>query len=179
LVDDYDALAEDGLVNAAIEIPAGEVEKWEVNKDTGRPELEEKDGKPRIINYLGYPANYGMIPGTYLPKDMGGDGDPLDVLILGEPLERGSVVQCRIIGALALLDRGEQDDKLIAVLPNSKFGHLKTIGELHSEFSGLTNIIETWFQNYKGPGKMKTEGFLDNEEAMKVLRKSIKEYKKH
>ena len=44
---------------------------------------------PRIVNYLGYPGNYGMIPRAFLPKNLGGDGDPLDVLLLGPSIKRG------------------------------------------------------------------------------------------
>ena len=49
--------------------------------------------KPREVKYLGYPGNYGMIPRTLLPKELGGDGDPLDVIVLGPAVERGSCDQ--------------------------------------------------------------------------------------
>ena len=48
-----------------------------------------------------------MIPKTLLPVEDGGDGDPLDVLVLGEPLEKGSIVDVRLIGVLSMLDDGE------------------------------------------------------------------------
>lgn len=178
LVDDYAPMTDDGFVNAVIEIPAGTVEKWEVDKASGDLELEHVDGEPRIINYLGYPANYGMIPRTYLPKELGGDGDPLDVLVLGKPLERGSTVACKIIGVLVLLDRGEQDDKLIAVQKGSKFSHINDIETLKSEYSGITEIIEMWFTNYKGPNKMESKGFANREQAMEILNTSIAAYDK-
>ncbi|MFT6244352.1 MAG: inorganic pyrophosphatase [Salibacteraceae bacterium] len=178
LVDDYAPLTEDGFVNAVIEIPAGTVEKWEVDKASGDLKLEHIDGKPRIINYLGYPANYGMIPRTYLPKELGGDGDPLDVLVLGKPLERGSTVACKIIGVLVLLDRGEQDDKLIAVQKGSKLSHINDIKTLKSEYKGTTEIIKTWFDNYKGPNKMEAKGFGNREQAMEILNTSIAAYDK-
>lgn len=38
---------------------------------------EFKKGKPRVVSYLGYPGNYGMIPKTLLSKESAGDGDPL------------------------------------------------------------------------------------------------------
>ena len=56
---------------------------------------EFKDGKPRIVKYLGYPGNYGMVPKTLLPENLGGDGDPLDVIVLGPQVERGSVIKCK------------------------------------------------------------------------------------
>jgi len=60
-----------------------------------------------------------MIPQTLLSKENGGDGDPLDVIILGPSISRGSVVKAHLIGVLKLLDGGEQDDKLIAIIDNS------------------------------------------------------------
>ena len=57
-------------------------------------------GTPRIINYGNYPVNYGMIPKTVLPINLGGDGDPLDAIVLGNPLPRGTVLKAKIIGLL-------------------------------------------------------------------------------
>ena len=116
-----DSVEDDSGVNALIEIPAGTLEKWEYNKKTGEIELELINDKPRIINYLGYPANYGMIPKTLLSKENGGDGDPIDVIVLGPPESKGSIVKCKIIGVLYLIDNSEQDYKLIAISENSNF----------------------------------------------------------
>jgi inorganic pyrophosphatase len=176
LVHDISAMTEDGHINAVIEIPAGTSEKWEVNKESGETELEIKDGKPRIVNYLGYPANYGMIPQTLLSKDKGGDGDPLDVIVIGDPEVRGTVVQCKVIGILKLLDRGEQDDKLIAVSKNSQLYSINSIEELHQKYLGVLNIIDIWFTNYKGPGKMESKGYEGRKQAAKVLANAILEY---
>ena len=60
-----------------IEIPAGTIEKYEIDKKNGGLKIDQRDGKPRLIKFLSYPANYGMIPQTLLPKNLGGDGDPL------------------------------------------------------------------------------------------------------
>ncbi len=87
---DYDPINLDGTVNAVIEIPAGTTAKYETTKDTGMLELEQKNGKPRFVQYLGYPCNYGLIPRSMLPKSKGGDGDPLDVCVLGPTVPIGS-----------------------------------------------------------------------------------------
>lgn len=176
LLTDISPTDDNGVVNAVIEIPAGTLEKWELNKSTGKMELEMIDGKPRIINYLGYPGNYGMIPQTLLSIEQGGDGDPLDVLVLGPPVERGSIMKCKIIGVLLLLDRGEQDDKLVAVSTNSKFYHLNDIEQLKSEYPGVHEIIELWFTNYKGPGLMQSNGYGTKKQAMEILTSAIAEY---
>jgi inorganic pyrophosphatase len=145
----------DGTLNAVIEIPAGTNAKWETDPVTGTLAWEFKNGAPRIIKYLGYVGNYGMIPRT-----VGGDGDPLDVLVIGGPLLRGSVVKAKLIGALKVLDGGDPDDKLVAVLPGSPLysDSINTLKDLDREFDGITDIIKTWFLNYKGSGEMVLDG---------------------
>lgn len=167
-----DTVINGALVNAYIEISAGSIEKWELNKNSGKLERELIDGLPRTVSYLGYPGNYGMIPNTLLSKEDGGDGDPLDVLVLGNAVPNNSQLPSRIIGVLKLLDRSEQDDKLIAIDPDGPFSSIKNIEELNNYFPGVTEIIETWFVNYKGPGKMKSQGYGSMDEALDILGKA-------
>ncbi len=169
-------LHEDGDVNVVVEIPTGTLEKWEVDKSNGQLQLEFIDNKPRIVNYLGYPGNYGMIPRTLLSKESGGDGDPLDVIVLGPPVQRGSTIKCKIIGVLFLLDRGEQDDKLVAVLADTPLYGINSISELNQNYVGISEILQLWFTNYKGPGKMESKGFGEKDIAMDILGAAIQEY---
>lgn len=179
LLEDFTPLLDNGNINVVIEIPAGTNEKFEVDKATGQLKLEIlKDGKPRLVNYLPYPFNYGMVPRTLLPKHLGGDGDPLDVIVLGKPIERGTVIECKLIGVLKLLDRGEQDDKLIAVNTDSRFSKVNNLKELEAAFPGVLEISKIWFSNYKGEGKMEFIGFDDKPVSDRILLTSISEYKK-
>lgn len=169
---DLEAFNEDGTVRAIVEIPTGTSAKWEVSKDDPKAVYwEYKNDKPRVVNYLGYPGNYGAIPGTALPKELGGDGDPLDVIVLGQAVPRGEVVDVRVIGVLKMLDGGEQDDKLIAVLAkDSPFAHIESMPQLDAEYPGVSQIIDLWFANYKGPdGGMEGLGFEDATTARAVL----------
>lgn len=170
------AINEDGTVKAIVEIPTGTSAKWEVSKDDPNAVYWEfKNDQPRVVNYLGYPGNYGTIPGTDLPKELGGDGDPLDVIILGQAVPRGEVVDVRVIGVLKMLDGGEQDDKLIAVLATeSPFAHIEDMSQLDMEYPGVSQIIDLWFANYKGPdGGMEGLGFEGVESARAVLEASV------
>ena len=88
-----------------------------------------------------------MIPKTLLPEEEGGDGDPLDVIVLRPSVERGSVIKCKLIGVLKLLDGGEQDDKLLAVHESTPLYDVNNLDELNSGFNGITNIVEIWFEN--------------------------------
>ena len=162
----------DGSVKAIVEIPTGTSAKWEVSKDDPQAVYWEfRNDAPRIVNYLGYPGNYGSIPGTALPKELGGDGDPLDIIILGQAAPRGEIVDVRVIGVLKMLDGGEQDDKLIGVLTaDSPFAHIESMAQLDAEFPGVSQIVDIWFANYKGPdGGMEGLGFEEADVARTVL----------
>jgi inorganic pyrophosphatase len=172
----YDPINPDGSVNAIIEIPSGTNAKWEVSKPDGILKWEIENGKPRVVDYLSYPGNYGMIPKTILPSESGGDGDPLDVLVLGPAIARGSVTSVKIIGILHLLDRGERDDKLIAVMPGTPLYQVNSMEELDEDYAGISTVIEIWFSNYKGPGKMQSLGFGSNQVAMEFLRTAMYEF---
>ena len=174
---DIPAYTQDGLVNIVVEIPAGSNQKWEVDKQTGFLEWERiNDDSLRVVRYLPYPANYGMIPRTWLPEAEGGDNDPLDVFLLGERVERGSIIPARIIGIIRLLDRGEQDDKLIAVPADDWHYGIYTLEQLNAQFPGVIDILVSWLTNYKGEGVVEFQG-VDNEvAAYKILRTSIKAF---
>ena len=163
----------DSLVQVVIEIPAGTIDKWELNKSNGQLEWEIVNGKPRKVNYLGYPGNYGFIPQTLLSKEQGGDGDPLDVLILGPVVERGSIQKCKIIGVLKLTDDGENDDKIIAVYQNSEMYKVNDILEMENEFNGVLDIVEIWFKNYKGQRLLKSKGYRGKAQAISIINKAI------
>lgn len=60
---------------------------------------------------MAYPANCGTIPETRAE-----DGDALDVLVYSRaPIQSGAFIRVRPIGILRMLDRGKQDDKILAV----------------------------------------------------------------
>ena len=69
LLKDYPSKDSFGNVQAVIEVPAGRTEKWEVDKEDGDLKWNLKKGKPRVLKYIGYPGNYGMVPRTLIPKD--------------------------------------------------------------------------------------------------------------
>ena len=178
LYSDYQPTDSEGHIYVVVEIPTGTNEKWEIDKTTGHLEWEFKNSQPRIVKYLSYPGNYGMIPRTLLPKEHGGDGDPLDVIVLGPAVPRGSILKARLIGVMKMLDNGEQDDKLIAVMLDSPLGNIKSIVELDQHFNGITQILDNWFSNYKGPNNIQSRGFADVDVAQTILETAIADYAK-
>ena len=161
-----------------IEIPAGTTAKWEVNHKTGNMEWDFRDGKPRKVQFLGYPGNYGFIPQTILDKNEGGDGDPLDIIVLGTSVKRASVQEIKILGAIKLLDEGEHDDKIIAVVKDGPFANINSVSEMMIQFPGSIQIVRYWFEGYD-QGSMQFIGYMQSGEAKKLIEKAHKSWSRH
>src|SRR5262245_55220663 len=105
-----------------IEIPKGSKVKYELDKQSGLLWLD------RVLHSaVHYPANYGFLPQTYCD-----DGDPLDVLVLGqEPVVPLCVLRARAIGVITMRDEKGQDDKIIAIhLDDPEYAHFRDVAEL-------------------------------------------------
>ena len=66
------------------------------------------DGSVDFISPLPCPYNYGCVPGLD-----SGDGDPLDVVVLGPRLRRGTRLRVPVVGVIGFLDAGCADPKVI------------------------------------------------------------------
>ncbi len=158
-------------VKAIIEVPYGSNIKYELNKDSGVIEVDRV-----MYSAMFYPANYGFVANT-----LSDDGDPADILVLGEyPLYPGSCIKCILIGVLLMEDESGIDEKLLAV-PTDKidpsFKKIKDISDLPEH---TLSKIKNFFETYKmlEPNKwVKVTGFKDKKEATKILEKAIKNYK--
>lgn len=140
------------FVNAYIEITPFDLIKYEVDKASGYLKVDRPSRSSSQP-----PSLYGFIPRSYCgarvaalcPGARGGDGDPLDVCVLSErPITRAEIiVPARVLGGLQLLDRGEADDKIVAVLE----GDFVWGGAV--EIAGLPPImierLQHYFQTYK------------------------------
>jgi inorganic pyrophosphatase len=107
---------------AIIEIPKGSKIKYELDKRTGLLWLDRV-----LYSAVHYPANYGFLPQTYCD-----DGDPLDVLVLGqEPVVPLCILRARAIGVITMRDEKGQDDKIIAVhVDDPEYAHYRDVSEL-------------------------------------------------
>jgi len=87
-----------------IEIPKGNVNnKYEYDEESKIFNLDF------VFENVVWPFNYG-----FFPKTLGGDGDTLDAMVLSSaPIKQGSEMDVKIIGAIDVLDRGEEDLKII------------------------------------------------------------------
>ena len=158
----------DTLAHAVVEIPAGTSQKWMVRSSDGAFFWERHDGRRRVVEYLAYPVNYGIVPRT-----LAWDGDPLDVLVLGPALPRGSVWAVRPVGMLRLSDGGARDDKILAVRPGVPLGEVRDLEALRQKYPGILEILQTWFTHYKGEaGALQAQGYGSSAEARQVIREA-------
>lgn len=153
---------------ACIEISRGSKKKYELDKETGLIILD------RILyTSTHYPANYGFIPKTY-----SGDNDPLDVLVLcQEKLEPLSLVKCKPIGVVIMIDGGEVDEKIIAVVEHDPVMNIyNDISELPSH---MLEEMQHFFRVYKQlEGKTTFIEKVENVDvAKKIIEDSITSYK--
>jgi len=167
-------------VQAIIEISAGDHLKTEYNKENKAFEVELIDGVPRSISYLPYPVNYGFIPSTLSDKNSGGDGDPLDVMILSKRIPTGKVLSVIPLAMLRLIDRGEIDDKMLAIPSEEIYRSISctTFECVQENYPSILDALESWFENYKGPGITESHGWIKSDSTMHIVDEAVKSYLK-
>lgn len=156
------------VVRAVIEIPAGTVEKRQYDPARGTFPVDERNGRPRRIAFLPYPANYGFVPGTRMDKAQGGDGDAVDVFVLCTTMPSGTVLEVEPIGVIELLDAGERDDKVIA-LPLDPALRTLDARDLHDLPAAAREILVTWLLNYDPEDRTQLVGIRDKAEALRMI----------
>ncbi|MCB0644116.1 MAG: inorganic diphosphatase [Phaeodactylibacter sp.] len=159
-------------VNAVIEIPAGTNLKMEYHADRQAFLPDSIDGKVRYVNFLPYPANYGFIPSTYMAQQRGGDGDPLDIVVIAEALPSQSILETIPIATLRLLDDGEIDTKIIAVPADPKLRVIQATNyqDFVIHYDAARAILENWFLSYKGIGRTELLGWNDEAFALATIK---------
>lgn len=155
------------VVTAVIEIPAHGRNKYELDKDLGVFRLD------RVMHSaVHYPGDYGFIPRT-----LGDDRDPLDIIVLmSEPVFTGCLVDVRPVGVFELIDRGEGDEKIIAVPTKDPFAG--SIQDLQDIRPHALREIEHFFQVYKDLEGTRTEskGFQGRAAAEKLILHAMDNY---
>jgi inorganic pyrophosphatase len=150
-----------------IEIPKGSNLKYELDKQTGLLKVDRV-----LYSTVYYPANYGFVPRTWCE-----DGDPLDVLVLGdEPVVPQVLMRARAIGVMRMRDDKGQDDKIIAIhVDDAQYAHLRDISELPSH---RMRQLPRFFLDYKIlEGKeVVVDQPLGVDAAMPILRQAIADY---
>jgi inorganic pyrophosphatase len=171
------------IVHAYIEITPFDLVKYEVEKTTGylrvdRP--QRSSSQP--------PTLYGFIPRTFCGDRVSqltmaagrGDGDPLDICVISErPITKSEVIlNVRVVGGMLMVDNGEADDKIIAVLANDLFW--ESAQDIDDLPKVLVERLRHYFSTYKlVPGKEAQtfiEEVYDAKRAMQVVEAAMQDY---
>jgi len=171
------------IVNAYIEMTPFDAVKYEVDKTTGYLRVD----RPQLTSSM-TPTLYGFIPQTYCagrvnalsPLSKKGDGDPLDICVITErPINRGEVIlRARVVGGIQMVDHGEADDKIIAVLDNDQFW--KDANGIDDISPALLERLRHYFATYKlvpgQPSDVHIENIYDREHAYAVIEAAMEDY---
>lgn len=154
--------------DVVIEIPRGSRNKYEVDHTTGRVYLD----RVLFTNFV-YPTDYG-----FFENSLGGDGDPVDALVLLEyPVFPGVGLKVRVVGMLKMEDDGGIDEKLLCVpVKDPRFAHIQDIDDVPEQ---TRNEIEHFFTHYKDlePSKWaKIDGWANRAVAEQVLKEGYDRY---
>jgi inorganic pyrophosphatase len=155
-----------------IEIPKGSSIKYEYDIESGFILVDRK-----LFTAMYYPCNYGFIPNS-LEKD----GDPVDVLVLGEtPLAPLSLIKVIPVGVLKTEDEEGQDAKIVAI-PTSKIDpSFSTVQDIEDVPQHLKDQIKHFFEHYKELEKekfVKISGWEGKESAVRKITDAISSYQK-
>jgi inorganic pyrophosphatase len=180
-----DGAAED-IVQVYIEMTPDDVVKYELDKSSG---FLKVDRPQRTTSSP--PALYGFIPRTYCAEEVAkrcpqadiADGDPLDICVFSERhITRTDIIlKARVVGGIQMIDGGEADDKIVAVLEGDNiWGNVHDIADLPAI---KTERLQHYFSTYKMiPGKetdIKVDFVYGREEAIKVIAASEQDYQNH
>jgi len=177
------------VVTAFVEIVPTDTVKYEIDKASGHLKVDRPQSFSNVC-----PTLYGFVPQTYCGERVAahsqektgqttlrGDADPLDICVLSEKtFSHGDILlQAIPIGGLRLLDKGEADDKIIAVLKgDAAFGEIREVSALPR---ALVARLEHYFLTYKRPpGTNETPiahgGLYGRAEACAVIERSREDY---
>jgi len=172
------------VVNAYIEITPFDTIKYEIDKATGYLRVD----RPQTGSAQP-PTLYGFVPRTYCGKRVAdlsapdvtqADGDPIDICVVSErAITRSEIVlRARVVGGIQMIDDGEADDKIVAVLASDQFwGGVEDIKELTP---ALLDRLTHYFATYKlVPGKhsnVRIERAYGREHAAQVIQASMDDY---
>lgn len=176
------------VVNVFIEIVPSDTIKYEIDKQSGYLRVDRPQQFSNII-----PALYGFIPRTYchdtvkqLAIESGstdvetGDLDPLDICVLSSHniLSGGLLMEAIPIGGFKMIDKGEADDKIVAVMVGDHaFGHFRDISELPA---AEVRRLKHYFLTYKNlpdePAKCRIDEVYGAEHAKEVIEASKRDY---
>ena len=155
-------------INVLVEIPLGEIKKFELNPQTGILEVDRV-----LAATMPFPYNYGFIPQT-----LASDGDALDAVILSDQvLPKGQAVVCWPVALLKMEDEHGVDGKVLCVPIDSQESQYNKINDLADIGLPVREKIALFFKHYKETESdkwTKVFDFADRAMALELIESSRK-----
>ncbi|KAF8115732.1 hypothetical protein N665_0025s0189 [Sinapis alba] len=185
----------DGVFNFIVEIPKESKAKMEVATDEASTPIKQ-DTKKGKLRYYPYNINwnYGLLPQTWEDPTQAnaevegafGDNDPVDVVEIGEAQRKiGEVLKIKPLAALAMIDEGELDWKIVAISLDDPKAHLvNDVDDVEKHFPGTLTAIRDWFRDYKIPDGKPANRFglgdkpANKEYALKIIHETNESWSK-
>jgi inorganic pyrophosphatase len=172
------------VLNVFVEITPFDVMKYEVDKESGYLRVDRVQHTSSLP-----PAIYGFVPRTLAGARVAalmagaerGDNDPLDVCVLSErPISRAEVVlEARLVGGIPMLDHGEADDKLLAVLVDDPLlGHIREVEEIPQVLvQRLLHYFSTYKIHHGSPADVTVGSPYGRRRAESVVSAALEDYR--
>lgn len=146
--------------NVVVEVPTGGQKKYEYDPELNAIKLDKV-----LYGQEKFPLNYGHVAGTFAQ-----DNSLLDAFVFSTyPITTGTVVPCRTIGILKVVDEGKKDDKILAVpLAETALKSLQDISDIPKD---QVKAFEDFYQflPQSWDKEIKFVGFQGKAEAKKEL----------
>lgn len=124
-----------------------------------------------------YPGNYGFIPHT-----LSGDGDPVDVVVVGRvKVMPGAVIRVRPVGVLVMEDEQGEDEKILAVPVDKLHPYYSDVVSYKDLPEILIDQIAHFFTHYKDLEKGKWSRILRwgrQDEAARMIEAGVARYQR-
>lgn len=160
------------VVHAMIECPAGtSIKRTYDEKAKKMVPHKNADGTVKRHAHLPYPANYGFVPGTVVKTAKGGDGGPLDILVLCETVPMGAVLDVDVIGILRISDEDVPTDDILLAVPRDNDLRCMDVKHVKDLPDGVLSMLKTWVVKHNTEKRVWIRSVKGPKAGMKAIRR--------
>ena len=155
-------------VHAIIETPMGSRNKYNFNEEVGLFQFSRT-----LRAGMMWPCDFGFVPQT-----LAGDGDALDVALLGEaPTFPGCLIRVRVIGAIGLIKNGEENNRILAVPARStkaasRFDEITDLSHMNARHIREVEAFLSDYNTFEGH-QIELTGWRDADAAWQMVLDSM------
>ncbi len=165
-------------VNAVIEIPAGTNQRIKYIEMDGVFLVDRSGDDEGIIDFLPAPGNYGFVPGTFMDPVLGGDGEPVKIMVIAENMPTGTVLEVIPLLVMYFNENSGFGQNLVipVIIATPASSRLQVINafdyeDLFADYPEMVDILITWVASFRGQGSDELRAMGDGEVAINEIEK--------